>query len=175
VSADSKRATQAVFVFVTVVFACIAILNLRNLSDVVQAAMNRKKLVAVPAQVLKFGSSAVHGLLDLRVTYSYKWEGSVRESSMLSSQSPLGPRSRVFRPDQSENEWRSEWLGRIVAAHEGRIELTAWVDPVRPWLAVLDPNIRWTKVRDVLLLSFLFSLPALFASHNFFSGRARLK
>lgn len=140
-------------VFVIAFGAVAVIFGVLPVADAVSTALRHQSLVEVAATIqdvqLERGTRrGQEHQRSLRVRYSYVWKGVTYNSTGVSVQHWAGWRDGA--------SWHQKWYDRLERARDSRAPVPAWVANVEPPQAVLDKELRWTRLwlAIPLLLSF---------------------
>lgn len=119
------------------------------LAEIVRTAWASRSWQPLPATVLEVeletggkGTAAVHA------RYRYVVDGKPYESGRIGT--GRGGMDNI-------GTWQHDWFRQLKAARDTGRPVTAWVDPARPWRAVLDRSVRWSMVAFHMPFALVFT------------------
>lgn len=119
------------------------------LAEIVRTAWASRSWQPLPATVLEVeletggkGTAAVHA------RYRYVVDGKPYESGRIGT--GRGGMDNI-------GTWQHDWFRQLKAARDAGRPVTAWVDPARPWRAVLDRSVRWSMVAFHMPFALVFT------------------
>jgi Protein of unknown function (DUF3592) len=140
-------------VFATAFGAVALVFGALPVADAVSTARRHASLVEVPATIkdvqLERGTRrGQEHQRSLRVRYSYEWKGVTYDSTRVSVQHWAGWRDGA--------SWHQAWYDQLEQARRSGTTVPAWVADEGSPQAVLDKELRWTRLwlAIPLLLSF---------------------
>ena len=119
------------------------------LAETARTAWASRSWQPLPASILEVdfetgrkGTGAVHA------RYRYVVDGKPYESDRIGT--GRGGMDNI-------GTWQRDWFRQLKAARDAGRPVTAWVDPARPWRAVLDRSVRWSMVAFHMPFALVFT------------------